>query len=116
MSDLQRLQQEHADWQLQNFGVVPAWQMILGATEELGEVCHAYLKMANGIRGDRAQHTAKIKDGIGDTVIFLIGLCTVMGFDFESILDETWQEVKQRDWKANPNGDGYGDRHIEASR
>lgn len=106
---LRRLQEEQRPWVRHNFGDREAWQPLLGASEELGEAAHAFLKAHQGIRGSRDRHMAKLQDAIGDTVIFLSDLCTAMGFDFQEILERTWAEVKQRDWKENPDGVGYGD-------
>ena len=74
---------------------------VLGAAEEVGELAHAFLKMEQGIRGKREEHEANMKDAVGDCVIFLMDLCNQMGWDFENIVDTTWSQVKQRDWKKN---------------
>ena len=57
--------------------------------------------MVGGIRTNE-DHTAKKKDAIGDIVIFLADYCSSEGFDFEDIVLTVWKEVKQRDWKKNP--------------
>ena len=40
-------------------------------------------------------------DAVADIVIFLADYCSARGFDLESLVSETWAEVRKRDWKAN---------------
>ncbi|MAF43034.1 MAG: hypothetical protein CMI54_02530 [Parcubacteria group bacterium] len=98
---LNKLQEEQKNWSLYNFGKHPAYWPLLGAVEELGELAHAHLKEEQGIRTEE-DHVALAKDSIGDIIIFLADYCTVRGFDFEEIVQETWNMVKKRDWKKNP--------------
>jgi len=96
------IQVEHARWAQKNFGDQPAWHALLGVVEEAGELCHAYLKREQGIRGTREEHDAEILDAVGDIVIFLINFCNREGIDLNKTVIETWGSVKVRDWKANP--------------
>lgn len=73
---------------------------LLGLVEELGEIAHAYLKQAQGIRINE-NHTENLKDGAADLVIFLCDFASAIGFDLETEIIKTWDKVKQRDWKAN---------------
>lgn len=98
---LRRLQDEQRSWSLRNFGEHPAWQPLLGAVEELGELAHAHLKEAQGIRLHE-NHAEMAKDAIADIVIYLADYCSVRGFDFEEIVQTTWDQVKKRDWKKHP--------------
>ena len=100
---LKLIQQQNKKWADKNFGVDrPAWQPLLGAVEEIGELSHAYLKRAQGIR-IQENHMENMKDAVGDTIIYLCDFCNVMGFDIHEIVKETWDQVKQRDWHQNPN-------------
>ena len=99
--DLSRIQKEQEEWSNRNFDNKKPYQPILGATEEVGELAHAYLKMEQGIRGTRAEHEAAMKDAIGDCAIFLMDLCNQMGWSYEEIIETTWNHVKKRDWKAD---------------
>lgn len=100
--DLRRIQREHKKWSARNFGEdVPTWHPLLGVVEEIGELCHAHLKEAQGIRTNE-DHIANAKDAVGDTVIYLIDYCNRRGFDFADILLETWKQVRARDWIKNP--------------
>ena len=67
----------------------------------MGELAHAHLKEEQGIRTGE-NHIALAKDSIGDIIIFLADYCSARGFDLQEIIEETWAEVKQRDWKKDP--------------
>jgi|WetSurMetagenome_2_1015567.scaffolds.fasta_scaffold10221_5 NTP pyrophosphatase (non-canonical NTP hydrolase) len=102
MTDLKQLQQEHLTWSLENFPdnrdpIHP----VLGVVEEVGELSHALLKQAQGIRGSHAEHEAAAQDAIGDIVIYLCDVCSRRGWDFDEIVYRTWAQVKQRDWQKN---------------
>lgn len=99
--DLKKIQAEQKDWSERNFSDKKPYQPILGASEEVGELAHAYLKMEQGIRGTRQEHIAAMKDAVGDCVIFLMDLCNQMEWDFEEIVNGTWDHVKKRDWKKD---------------
>lgn len=100
---LEQFQREQAEWLArQPFAAGPSWHPLLGVVEEVGELSHAYLKRAQGIRGDDQTHEAKAKDAVGDVLIYLADFCSRMDFDLQQILDETWGAVKQRDWFLNP--------------
>ncbi len=98
---LKEIQAEQDVWSKRNFDNKKPYQPILGAAEEVGELAHAYLKMEQNIRGSREQHLEAMRDSIGDCVIFLMDLCNQMGWDFESIVNGTWEEVRKRDWKKD---------------
>ena len=107
---LRKLQDEQRPWVKHNFGDRPSWMPLLGAMEELGELAHAHLKDAQGIRQGE-DHKAAAQDAIADIVIFLADYCSAQGYDFESIVKTTWESVRQRDWKADPVG---GVAQVEA--
>ena len=96
------LQQEHREWSARNFPNKKHHEPLLGVMEEVGELAHAHLKAAQGIRGTEEEHSEKAKDAIGDIVIFLSDYCTESGYDFQRIIETVWDEVKQRDWRKNP--------------
>ena len=98
---LRQMQKEQDEWSKKNFDNKKPYQPILGAAEEVGELAHAYLKMEQGIRGNTDEHTANMKDAVADCVIFLMDFCNQMGWDFETLLTQTWDEVKKRDWKKD---------------
>lgn len=100
-----RIQAEQEAWSKRNFPNKKPYQPILGASEEIGELAHAFLKMEQGIRGTREEHLHHMRDAVGDCVIFLMDLCNQMGWDFEEIVGQTWDHVKGRDWKKDPMQD-----------
>ena len=107
MECLTDLQRRLKQWQEANFDedcTGPEW-MALGATEELGEVAHIIVKAKQRIR----QHQAglddntinELADGVADTVIYLMQLCSHLGIDFGKTLFYTAETVMQRDWRTN---------------
>ncbi len=100
---LSDIQEEMKPWLRHNFGDRPAWQPLLGLMEELGELSHAFLKREQGIR-TAEDHDAAIRDGVADILIYLMDFCNAEGINLATALRETWARVKQRDWKANPEG------------
>lgn len=101
-----RLQLEVGSWSRHNFGDQPAYRPLLGAVEEVGELAHSHLKMEQGIRGSAEEHIAKAKDAVGDILVYLADYCARREFDMQSIIDEVWGKVKQRDWKKDPTTGG----------
>ena len=102
MIDLKQMQHEILKWQDKNFPDRQPWEAVVGATEEIGELCHTYLKAHQGIRGknlDDDVFPEEAQDAIGDCIIFLMGLCNTFKWDMEDILTQTWKEVGQRDWR-----------------
>jgi NTP pyrophosphatase (non-canonical NTP hydrolase) len=106
---LTRIQAEQRAWVLHNFGNREAWQPLLGIQEEVGELAHAFLKRHQGIRGTREEHDAAIRDAVADIIIFLLDFSSAEGIDVREVLDETWQKVRQRDWKADTETGGGGE-------
>lgn len=99
---LRKMQKEQKEWSLKNFGHQPAWAPLLGAVEEIGELSHAHLKEYQGIR-NKEQHDLAAQDAVADAIIYLMDYCNCRGWDMESILKSTWNSVKKRDWKENPD-------------
>lgn len=99
-STLNRIQKQRADWALENFGEPKAYHLLLGMTEELGELCHAHLKREQGIRINE-NHEAAIKDALGDILIYALGYAQSQNLSLEDCLVEAWHHVRMRDWKNN---------------
>lgn len=97
---LNKMQRELYDWDKKNFGGQPSYRSLLGATEEIGELAHAHLKEEQGIRESNYEEDAK--DAIGDTIIYLTNYCNARGFNLQGIIEETWNQVRQRDWIKYP--------------
>lgn len=118
---LKKLQKEQKVWVKHNFGDRGIHQPLLGVTEELGELSesdqeskdhvfeimkslgrlsHAHLKKEQGIRNNE-NHDENARDAVADIVIYLSDYCSAKGFDFEITVQETWDQVKRRDWKKD---------------
>jgi len=95
--NLVTLQQAVAEWSEKNFGTQEAWKPLLGVGEELGELNHAYLKMSQKIRQNE-NHEAKLKDAVGDIVIYLADFCASYGISLDECVTTAWNEVSKRDW------------------
>lgn len=104
INELNKLQHELLAWQNSNFksedtGV--EW-MVLGAAEEVGEVSHIVLKSRQRIRkfqeGLDEKALEGLADGVADTVIYLMQLCSHAGINFGEALFATAEEVMKRDW------------------
>ena len=104
MKALNRIQEEHRVWTDYNFPDAPDYHSLIGAMEEMGELCHAWLKREQGIRGNG--HEEKARDAIGDIILYLLHFCSRNGWQMSDIIQETWDGVKVRDWKANPETGG----------
>ena len=77
LHDLQRYLYE---WQRYNFGDHQANERVLmGMCEEAGELCHAQLKMEQGIRGTREDHEEAMKDAVGDISIYMLNYLSGIG-------------------------------------
>jgi NTP pyrophosphatase (non-canonical NTP hydrolase) len=99
---LTRLQAENKVWADHNFPDRRAHQALLGAAEEIGELCHAHLKSEQGIRGTAEQHHDAKVDAVADVVIFLVDYCNMNGIDLQTAIEKTWAEVRKRDWRKDP--------------
>jgi len=99
---LNRLQLELLSWQKHNFPNREPWEPLIGISEEVGELHHAFLKRHQGIRGTREEWDAEIKDALADIIVYLCDFANAEEIDLEHELAETWARVKRRDWQANP--------------
>lgn len=106
MLQLTELQAERNDWVAENFPDDSLIDSLLGAIEELGEIAHHLLKRKQGIRGSDEYHTEQIRDGVADLVIFGAGIASHEGFDYGVAVQETWNQVKQRDWQKDKEKGG----------
>jgi NTP pyrophosphatase (non-canonical NTP hydrolase) len=98
---LNEIQEEVRDWANHNFGHREDWHPLMGAVEEIGELAHAFLKRAQGIRHSRAECDAMIRDALGDIMIYLFDFCDMQGISLSDAVEETWSRVKKRDWTKN---------------
>jgi NTP pyrophosphatase (non-canonical NTP hydrolase) len=101
--DLVKFQREVQFWSKKNFPKGKKYQPLLGATEELGELCHIHLKTEQGIRGYDSQEKSVSEklDAIGDIVIYLADYCARNGLSLKKAIGSTWLRVQARDWVKN---------------
>jgi NTP pyrophosphatase (non-canonical NTP hydrolase) len=101
------LQEESQKWRDHSFPPEhrTAELQALGICEEAGELAHAVLKRAQGIRGTDLEHQHDERDAVGDIVIYLAGFCSSRGYNFEHCVKTAWYQVAARDWdKHKQNG------------
>jgi NTP pyrophosphatase (non-canonical NTP hydrolase) len=103
---LTQLQTERDQWVLDNFPGDALENSILGAAEEIGELSHHFLKLRQGIRGNTEEHVEGMLDSVADCVIFLAGVCSHLGTDYGELVNDTWAQVKERDWVNDPQDGG----------
>ena len=116
-SELEKFQAEVAEWSQRNFPKNKPYHPLLGVSEEVGELCHAFLKAEQGIRGTPEEHFAASVDAVGDIVIYLTDFCSRNGISLADAIMTAWGEVRQRDWQNNKTSgkplqtDLFGDPH-----
>jgi NTP pyrophosphatase (non-canonical NTP hydrolase) len=100
MIDLVKTQEEIREWSGRNFPKNTADEPLFGVGEEFGELCHAHLKLKQGIRVGEDHHAAKV-DAIGDLCIYLMDYCNRSGISLSDAIGITWAKVKERDWQKH---------------
>lgn len=91
-------------WRDVQFPDATAEDQLIGVMEELGELAHAYHKQKFGIRGfEKGVVSGEELDAVGDIVAFLVGYCDKRGINMQDAVEYAWAQVKNRDWKKNPN-------------
>lgn len=106
MLDIDKFQKHVYEWQSINFPQSPgpeiaADRMFKGIVEELGELAHADLKQAQGIRTNEDHDAARL-DAIGDMVVYICQYCSERGIVISEAILAAFKEIAGRDWVANP--------------
>jgi NTP pyrophosphatase (non-canonical NTP hydrolase) len=75
----------------------------------LSKLAHGLLKLEQGIRGSKEEHEKRIRDAVGDLLVYTADFCNrrKMG-PMLKILEETWNEVRERDWTKNKKDGSVG--------
>jgi len=76
---LHDLQESLYDWQKYNFGEQDNERVLMGMCEEAGELCHAHLKLEQGIRGTPEELEAEMRDAVGDIMIYMLNYMSGLG-------------------------------------
>jgi NTP pyrophosphatase (non-canonical NTP hydrolase) len=100
--EFESLQYEHSRWLAHNFPNQEAHEPLLGLVEEVGELSHAHLKLAQGIRGSREELVSQKEDAVGDIFIYLISYCCANELSLRNCIEDTWRTVQARDWVEYP--------------
>lgn len=95
------IQSQVSVWSIRNFGDQSSYRPLLGAVEEVGELCHAHLKGEQGIRHTPAEIEALKRDAIGDIIIYLMDYCAKENISMSRCLRTAWDEVEMRDWRKS---------------
>lgn len=75
--DFTSLIERRNKWVAHNFPTQvddPGSENLLGCIEEAGELAHGFLKRQQGIRGTYEEHTANMRDAVGDIAVYLLGV------------------------------------------
>lgn len=107
--DVYNMQEEVAEWVAANFPDAQPWEPLLGVSEEVGELHHAFLKNHQNIRGDTEKHELDMKDALGDAFIYMLHFCVLMGWSLEDCIVDTWAGVRKRNWTENRETGDAGD-------
>jgi NTP pyrophosphatase (non-canonical NTP hydrolase) len=81
---------DHPTWEFNNFGEQEPIKPLLGMQEEIGELSQAVLKHSQGIRsGTEEEVKDKIRDAIGDVVVYLISFCNKANVGLLQVIADT---------------------------
>ena len=91
-----------AAWLNDNFGPNRCVEhQVLVLAEEVGELCRAVVKRAQGIRGTHTAWTAQVRAEAADVLITLLALAATEGFDLHHAAADKWVVVTGRDATAH---------------
>lgn len=109
MIDLNNLQKEFDIWMREKSGLNSSEQNLkfcnaLGMAEEAGEVAHMVRCDFQNIREglDKDKIKKEIGDGVVDTMVFGMNLCSIYGIDIEEEILKVCEKVLKRDWNKHP--------------
>jgi len=68
----------------------------------IGRLAHAYLKKAQGIRGDPAMHDASMRTSLENILRHCLVIAGVNNFDLLETVQATWEQVRKRDFVLYP--------------
>lgn len=97
MTSIGEFQREIGSWALRNFPNDTRTDVCLGLVEEVGELCRATLKKAQGVRGREQAWEDQIRHEIPDVFIKLCHLAEVYGYDLETLAHQKWGIVQLRE-------------------
>lgn len=115
MKSLQQIQQEAAEWDQKTFGTnddnysketgspCGSWNNFFGIVEEIGELARTIICANQGRKGysDSAKRKRDRIDSCCDILIFLMNYSSREGFDLQTELNRTWDEIVSKRTLAN---------------
>ncbi len=99
-------------WAVRNFGDnegLGAYGPMMGIVEEVGELHHARLKALQRIREGARANTSMLEeevDALGDILVYMMDYCARRGLSLAQCFLTTWEKVRERDWKNDPETGG----------
>lgn len=101
-------------WLVSNFGpdgldTRSELTVVLGFSEEAGELARPVVKMNQGIRGTREEWLGKLQEEIGDVFIKLVDIADWYGLDLVDVIEARFAEISERDWVKDRIGHGLGE-------
>lgn len=106
MKDIRELQTQVSEWANHNFPNDTPETVVLGVTEEAGELARASLKRFQRIRGTQEEWLYEIMKECGDVFLKLCHVADVYEFDLAMVIAARWHQIKARDLIADPQGHG----------
>lgn len=76
---------------------------IEGLQVAVGRLAHAHLKTEQGIRGNERELESLAQKSIEQILCYAHDYASVYGIDFYRCIDDTWRQVKRRDWQKYPD-------------
>lgn len=118
--NLYKFQRELRIWQEHNFSDRTNIDPTMGVAEEIGELAgeldwdtehirflaialgrlhHHSLKRRQNIRGTSEEHEDRIRDALGDIMVFVADIHNAFGWSINGTLEKVWGEVRERNWR-----------------
>lgn len=98
--NIQDLQKTLYEWQNYNFGTnQDTERALMGICEEVGELCHAQLKLEQGIRGNPEELNAAARDAVGDIGIYMLNYLSGLGLSIPSIDDSSSPDKSEDEYE-----------------
>jgi hypothetical protein len=68
----------------------------------IGQLCHAHLKLDEGIRGRPEQHLRDADMCLRGLMRYLVVVAVQHDLSLPDVVESVWLKVRQRDWQAYP--------------
>jgi NTP pyrophosphatase (non-canonical NTP hydrolase) len=104
VTSLRSFQEDVAEWCDRNFPTATIDDQVMKMVEEFGELCHAIQMHRFKIRDGADQDLAHVQmvDAVGDMTVILAGIASKLNIDLQKAVNQTWAQVRERDWVKYP--------------